>query len=62
MPALGQPIGRMGAIGDSLSDEYLEQVYGSYAESWSEILNEFRGIDFGPLAADARYTVRRATR
>ena len=48
-----QPIGRLGAIGDSLTDEYLEQSYGSYAESWTEILAELRGIDFGPTAADA---------
>ncbi|MEL6795326.1 MAG: GC-type dockerin domain-anchored protein [Planctomycetota bacterium] len=53
VPALGQPIGRMGAIGDSLSDEYLEQSYGSYAEGWTEILSKLRGIDFGPTADDA---------
>ncbi|MEL6499468.1 MAG: SGNH/GDSL hydrolase family protein [Planctomycetota bacterium] len=52
-PSLAQPIGRLAAIGDSLSDEYLEQNYGSYAESWTEILNEFRGIDLGPTADDA---------
>jgi hypothetical protein len=52
-PASAQPIGRLGAIGDSLTDEYLEQSYGSYAESWTEILAELRGIDFGPTAADA---------
>jgi hypothetical protein len=51
--ASAQPIGRLGAIGDSLTDEYLEQNYGSYAESWTEILAELRGIDFGPTAADA---------
>ncbi len=53
LPALAQPIGRLGAIGDSLSDEYLEQNYGAYAESWTEILSKLRGVDFGPTAADA---------
>ncbi|MEO1583184.1 MAG: GC-type dockerin domain-anchored protein [Planctomycetota bacterium] len=48
-----QPVVRMGAIGDSLSDEYLEQNYGAYAMSWTEILNDLRSIDFGPTAADA---------
>ncbi|MEO1535910.1 MAG: SGNH/GDSL hydrolase family protein, partial [Planctomycetota bacterium] len=53
LPLAAQPIGRMGVIGDSLSDEYQEQNYGAYAEGWTEILHELRGIDFGPTAADA---------
>ena len=48
-----QPITRLGAIGDSLTDEYAEQNYGTYSMSWSEILITQRGIDMGPTAADA---------
>ncbi|RNC82842.1 MAG: hypothetical protein ED559_14050 [Phycisphaera sp.] len=51
--ALAQPITRLGAIGDSLSDEYAEEGYGSYSMSWSEILVTERGIDMGPTASDA---------
>jgi len=48
-----QPITRLGAIGDSLTDEYAEQDYGSYSMSWSEILVAHRGVDMGPTAATA---------
>lgn len=46
------PITRLGAIGDSLTDEYLEESY-SYARAWSEILVQQRGLTFGPTAAQA---------
>lgn len=45
-------IGGLGAIGDSLTDEYAEETY-DYAASWFEQLVEYRGIDAGPTAADA---------
>jgi lysophospholipase L1-like esterase len=41
------------AIGDSLTDEYAEQVYGHLAKSWSQILVETGRIDMGPSAAAA---------
>ena len=53
MSACAQPIVKLAVIGDSLSDEYAEQSYGSYSMSWSEILVSQRGIDMGPTAADA---------
>ncbi len=51
--APAQPIDRLGAIGDSLTDEYAEQNYGTYSMSWSEILVTHRGIDMGPTASAA---------
>jgi hypothetical protein len=49
--ARGQ-IGGLGAIGDSLTDEYAEEDY-DYAANWFEQLVECRGIDAGPTAAEA---------
>jgi hypothetical protein len=46
-----QPLERLAAIGDSLSDEYEEQNYGAYARNWVELLVDQRGVDFGPAAA-----------
>lgn len=43
-----QPIARLGAIGDSLSDEYFEATY-SYARNWTVLLVEERGVAMGPL-------------
>ena len=42
-----QPPARLGAIGDSLTDEYFEQSY-DYARCWTELLVEERGLTFGP--------------
>ena len=42
----------LGAMGDSLSDEYLEDDY-DYAQNWVEQLVIYRDVDFGPTAADA---------
>ncbi len=44
--------GRLGAIGDSLTDEYAEETY-SYAKNWTMIAVERRGFDMGPTAAAA---------
>lgn len=44
---------RLGALGDSLTDEYAEEGYGAYASAWSELLEELRGVDFGPTALEA---------
>ena len=44
---------KLGVMGDSLSDEYEEQSYGSYAENWVEQLSIYAGIDVGPTAAEA---------
>ncbi len=40
-------------MGDSLSDEYAETGYGSYAENWVEQLELHAGIDLGPTASEA---------
>jgi lysophospholipase L1-like esterase len=43
----------LGVMGDSLSDEYAEESYGSYAQNWNEQLVNFAGFDLGPTAAAA---------
>jgi hypothetical protein len=52
--ALGaaQPIDRLGAVGDSLSDEYFEASY-DYARNWTVLLVDERGLTFGPTAVEA---------
>lgn len=47
--ASGQ-IARLGAMGDSLSDEYAEESY-AYAKNWTMQLVLYRGVDMGPTAA-----------
>ena len=42
----------LGAMGDSLTDEYFEESY-SYAQNWVQQLAVYRDIDVGPTAADA---------
>ncbi len=46
-----QPI-KLGAIGDSLTDEYSEESY-SYAKNWTMLLVQQRGVDMGPTAQAA---------
>src|SRR4051812_49132337 len=49
------PLGGIGVLGDSYSDEY--QFYPpdrSMARNWVEILAATRGLDFGPFAAVSR--------
>lgn len=48
---VAQPAARVAAIGDSLTDEYAEQTYGTYARSWTELLVQTGRIDMGPRAA-----------
>lgn len=50
--ASGQIVG-LGAMGDSLTDEYDEESYGSYAANWLEQLEAHRGVNVGPTAAEA---------
>jgi hypothetical protein len=42
----------LGAMGDSLTDEYAEETY-DYAANWIEQLVLYRGIDVGRTAAEA---------
>ena len=46
-------IGALGVMGDSLSDEYFEEGYGTYATNWTEQLVAYRSINIGPTAAQA---------
>src|SRR5579862_4913045 len=50
--AYGQ-IGALGVMGDSLSDEYFEEAYGTYATNWVQQLVVYRGVNVGPTAAAA---------
>ncbi len=44
---------KLAVLGDSLSDEYAESSYGTYAENWVEQLAVHAGVDLGPTAAEA---------
>jgi len=46
-------LGKLGAMGDSLTDEYWDSGVSTYASNWVSILVQFRGIDMGPTAAQA---------
>lgn len=50
-PAAQSQIDRLGTLGDSLTDEYAEEGYGSYSRSWTELLVQQRGVEMGPTAA-----------
>ncbi len=43
---------KLGAMGDSLTDEYSEESY-SYAMNWTMQVVQFRGVNMGPTAAAA---------
>ncbi len=43
----------LGVMGDSLSDEYEEEAYGSYAENWVEQLEIYAAVDLGQTASEA---------
>lgn len=46
-------LGRLGAMGDSLSDEYWDGNPSTYATNWPQLLVAYRGVDMGPTAAQA---------
>jgi GDSL-like Lipase/Acylhydrolase family len=50
-PAAAQ-IAKLGAMGDSLTDEYAEETY-NYAKNWLEQLELHRAFNVGPTAAEA---------
>jgi lysophospholipase L1-like esterase len=45
--------GKLGAMGDSLTDEYWDSGVSTYATNWPDLVVKFRGIDMGPTAAQA---------
>jgi lysophospholipase L1-like esterase len=46
-------MGKLGAMGDSLTDEYWDSGVSTYATNWTILLVKYRGIDMGPTAAQA---------
>jgi lysophospholipase L1-like esterase len=46
-------LGKLGAMGDSLTDEYWDTGVSTYATNWPGLLVMFRGVDMGPTAAQA---------
>jgi lysophospholipase L1-like esterase len=46
-------MGNLGAMGDSLTDEYWDSGVATYASNWVSVVVQFRGIDMGPTAAQA---------
>src|ERR1017187_112617 len=52
-PSANAQIGALGVMGDSLSDEYFEESYGTYATNWVQQLVVYRGVNVGPTAAPA---------
>jgi lysophospholipase L1-like esterase len=51
-PARAQ-ISALGIMGDSLSDEYSEETYGTYATNWTMQLVAYRGVNIGSTAMAA---------
>jgi len=55
IPAATLPaaVGKLGAMGDSLTDEYWDSTVSTYATNWPGLLVMYRGMDMGPTAAQA---------
>jgi lysophospholipase L1-like esterase len=46
-------LGKLGAMGDSLTDEYWDSGVSTYATNWPDLVVKYRGIDLGPTAEQA---------
>ena len=46
-------LGKLGAMGDSLSDEYWDSGVSTYATNWAQLIVVYRSVDMGPTAAQA---------
>src|ERR1039457_1848856 len=46
-------LGKLGAMGDSLTDEYWDSGVSSYATNWPGLVVLYRGVNMGPTAAQA---------
>jgi lysophospholipase L1-like esterase len=44
---------KLGAMGDSLTDEYWDSGTATYATNWAELVVNFRAVNMGPTAAQA---------
>ena len=53
LSAANAQISALGVMGDSLSDEYFEEGYGTYATNWVQQLVVYRSVNVGPTAAAA---------
>ncbi len=55
IPLLGAEaaLNKLGAMGDSLTDEYWDSGVSTFASNWVSQLALNRGLDFGPTAAEA---------
>jgi lysophospholipase L1-like esterase len=53
LSASSATLDKLGAMGDSLTDEYWDSGVSSYATNWVDQVMIFRGINFGPTAAQA---------
>ncbi len=51
--SLPAAVGKLGAMGDSLTDEYWDSGVSSYATNWPGLLVMYRGVNMGPTAAQA---------
>src|ERR1039457_204472 len=45
--------GKLGAMGDSLTDEYWDSGVATYATNWPGLVVMYRGVNMGPTAAQA---------
>jgi lysophospholipase L1-like esterase len=46
-------LGKLGAMGDSLTDEYWDSGVSTYATNWPDLVVLHRGVNMGPAAAQA---------
>src|ERR1039457_1372305 len=46
-------LGKLGAMGDSLTDEYWDNGVSSYATNWPGLVVLYRGVNMGPTAASS---------
>jgi lysophospholipase L1-like esterase len=46
-------LGKLGAMGDSFTDEYWDSGVSSYATNWPGLVVLYRGVNMGPTAAQA---------
>ena len=46
-------VGKLGAMGDSLTDEYWDSGVATYATNWLGLVVMYRGVNMGPTAAQA---------
>jgi lysophospholipase L1-like esterase len=55
LPVVSRAAGplKLGAMGDSLTDEYWDSGTATYATNWPDLVVAYRGVNMGPTAAQA---------